>query len=214
MAETDDAQRPAVRSPGRRNKTAESLIDVSIAMLAERGEAGFRVEDVLQACDASPSSLYHHFGSRDGLIEAATFEAYRRASTDDLDAIRAAFAEAVDPDDLEARLDASMRSSTPGALSARRLERLRLLGAAVTRPALLAKFGQDVNRVTEELSQVFDRARSRGVLRSDLDSRQAAMFLQSYTFGLVLDDIAGDGTGTAGWSRILRGFAVGSGDQA
>jgi AcrR family transcriptional regulator len=192
-----------------RNKTAAALLEASIEMLAARGEAGFRVEDVLETCGASPSSLYHHFGSRDGLIEAATFEAYRRMTEEDFVVVRAAFSDAADPEDLLARLRVVARLFEGGDRAVLRLERLRLLGASVTRPALREKLGADIDRVTDELSGLFADGKRRGLIRPDVDTHAAAMFAQAFTFGFVLDDIAGDGIAMAGWVTMIDAFHEG-----
>lgn len=213
MSDTDDHTGTAARVRARAsddplptNKTAVALLEASIEMLASRGEAGFRVEDVLDACSASPSSLYHHFGSRDGLIEAATFEAYRRMTEEDFVVVRAAFGDAADPQDLLSRLRVVARMFEGGDRSILRLERLRLLGASVTRPALREKLGADVNRTTDELAEIFGDAQARGLLRPDIDPRAVALFAQSFTFGFVLDDVAGDGLDMHGWTRMIDLF--------
>ncbi|WP_327317116.1 TetR/AcrR family transcriptional regulator [Streptomyces sp. NBC_01235] len=50
--------------------TAELLLDVALRVYAAEGEQGFTVSAVTKASGVSLGSLYHHFGSLDGLLSA------------------------------------------------------------------------------------------------------------------------------------------------
>lgn len=69
----------------RGERTATRLLDTALAE-HERDPAGFGVPAVLAASGASAGSLYHHFGSLDGLVAAL----YARSMTELLDALCAA----------------------------------------------------------------------------------------------------------------------------
>jgi AcrR family transcriptional regulator len=50
--------------------TAEQLLDAALRVYGESGEQGLTVSAVTSASGVSPGSLYHHFGSMDGLLTA------------------------------------------------------------------------------------------------------------------------------------------------
>lgn len=50
---------------------ARRLAEVAVTMIDERGEAGLRVQDVVAEAGVQIPVLYRHFGSREGLIQAA-----------------------------------------------------------------------------------------------------------------------------------------------
>lgn len=50
--------------------TAEQLLDAALRVYGESGEQGLTVSAVTGASGVSPGSLYHHFGSMDGLLTA------------------------------------------------------------------------------------------------------------------------------------------------
>ncbi|MFF9489848.1 TetR/AcrR family transcriptional regulator [Streptomyces sp. NPDC014676] len=50
--------------------TAEQLLDAALRVYGESGEQGLTVSAVTAASGVSPGSLYHHFGSMDGLLTA------------------------------------------------------------------------------------------------------------------------------------------------
>ncbi|MDT0394539.1 MULTISPECIES: TetR/AcrR family transcriptional regulator [Streptomyces] len=50
--------------------TVEQLLDAALRVYGESGEQGLTVSAVTAASGVSPGSLYHHFGSMDGLLTA------------------------------------------------------------------------------------------------------------------------------------------------
>ncbi len=180
---------PPIGHQARSRSTIRALIEATIRELADRGEAGFRLDHVLQETGTSKSSLYHHFTSRDGLIEAATVVAFRAEVERDVDAIRAALAGATDAEDLVRRVDRITGAAQSPGRSDQRRERLRLLGSAANRPGLAAALGREQRRLTDELASVIRDAQARGIASRRHDARTVATFVQAFTFGRVLADI-------------------------
>ena len=52
--------------------TADLLLDTALRLYAEKGEQGLTVSTITRASGVSLGSLYHHFGSLDGLIDTLT----------------------------------------------------------------------------------------------------------------------------------------------
>ncbi|GJF35042.1 TetR family transcriptional regulator [Kitasatospora sp. NE20-6] len=52
--------------------TVELVLDEALRLFAASGEAGLTVQAVTRASGVSAGSLYHHFGSIDGLVSALT----------------------------------------------------------------------------------------------------------------------------------------------
>ena len=57
-----------------RHPTHQKILDEAIRIIEANGEAGLRVHDIEVAVDVTPPSIYHFFGSRDGLVSAAQAE--------------------------------------------------------------------------------------------------------------------------------------------
>lgn len=51
-------------------ETVDRLLDAALRVYAEAGEQGITVSSLTRTGGASPGSLYHHFGSVDGLMQA------------------------------------------------------------------------------------------------------------------------------------------------
>ena len=63
---------PTTRSAttARGEATRQRLIDATVALVCERGWAGTSVGAICKAAGAVKTALYHHFGSKDGLLRA------------------------------------------------------------------------------------------------------------------------------------------------
>ncbi|WP_238016893.1 TetR/AcrR family transcriptional regulator [Dactylosporangium sp. AC04546] len=73
--------------------TRDRLLDAALAVHAGDGPDGFTMSAVIKASGASSGSLYHHFGSFDGLAAAL----YTRCMSRLLDALLAALEPQTDP---------------------------------------------------------------------------------------------------------------------
>jgi len=184
--------------------TIDALVEATIRALAEFGEAGFRVEEVLAETGTSKGSLYHHFTNRDGLIEAATLVEFSRQIATDTAAIRQALDGAETRDDLLARLDAINAASQHPDRAAGRAKRLRILGTAVNRPALWTALGQEQSKLTDSITRVIETGQRRGLVPTSIDARALGTFIQSYTLGRVIGDIDPSPVDPAAWTALIR----------
>ena len=58
--------------------TREIILAAALTVLEEGGEAQFSTRAVCSAANVTAPTLYHHFGSADGLLSAAIEEAFRQ----------------------------------------------------------------------------------------------------------------------------------------
>jgi len=49
--------------------TRAALLDAAIEVIETSGESGFRIDAVLERVGVASMAIYHHFGSRDDLVE-------------------------------------------------------------------------------------------------------------------------------------------------
>jgi AcrR family transcriptional regulator len=59
-------------------ETRRMLVGVALKILEREGQAGYSTRAVCSSAGVSAPTLYHHFGSSDGLLSAALDEAFRQ----------------------------------------------------------------------------------------------------------------------------------------
>jgi AcrR family transcriptional regulator len=76
---TEKTERPLPK-PRRRRRTPESarreILDAAERQLMKKGPDGLRLQSIAADLGISHSSILHHFGSRDGLLDALSLDAF------------------------------------------------------------------------------------------------------------------------------------------
>ncbi len=179
---------PGASGPGA--ETVSRLIDAAVAALDAHGESGFRVEQVIEDAGASASSLYHHFGNRDGLIDAARAVEFTRRAAEDVASID--MSGELTRESLLAELDRINRDLSSDERAPQRKQRLAILGRAASRPELWASLEREQGRVIDELSSIIEVAQSLELIRGDVEPRALAVFMLGHGLGRVVSDLDPD----------------------
>ncbi len=191
----------------RAQATVSSLLEATIDSLEAHGESGVRLDDILDTTGVARSSLYHHFGDRDGLIDAARVVIFSRdvdADIRDLDRLLERASTAEEFRDGLHRVTAATQSP---ARRAKRMQRAYTIGAAQARPELAAALATEQQRLTDRLTTIVLGAQARGWVRNDLDPRAVAVLVQAYTLGRVVSDIDAKTVEQDGWVGLIAVLA-------
>lgn len=70
----------APQTPSRRGPTAQSILDAATHLFATRGVSATSVDDIAAAAGTAKGSVYYHFTSKSGLVEALIGEHSDRVS--------------------------------------------------------------------------------------------------------------------------------------
>lgn len=184
MAKTKEVKR---RAPRKTPDLAE-VIAVTTQLLLEHGEGGFRIEDVIEKTGISKSSLYLHFGDRDGLVAAAYVELFTTDTNRNISQAIAAFANIKSREELENIIPLLVESlvQTSGDV---RWNRIDVLSSARHRPQFLARITEAQTRMNSALEEVFRVQQELGNARLDMHPREMAVLIQAVSFGRLFRDI-------------------------
>lgn len=69
-----------------------------------------------------------------------------------------------------------------------RLIRAQILAASMKYPKLQKYISLEQRRLTDEISEILTYAKGQGLVKISVDTRIAAVFIQGYTFGKIIDD--------------------------
>ena len=129
----------------------DRMLEAAICAIEAHGEAGVRVDEISSAAEVAKPSLYHFFGSREGLIAAAQAERYRRSLNIGLEGV-VEIAEACESSEEFERLVRSwVESFASDAAGHRRAVRLSVLGSSVSRPDLQAEIVRTSEAASSQL---------------------------------------------------------------
>jgi AcrR family transcriptional regulator len=178
----------------RSRKTVRAILDAAINEIETVGASGLRHQRVLDAAGVTQGSLYHHFGSRDGLIDAAYAEMYTSGIDRAIEQAHVIIGEAdLRFDPLGDFLELLFGS---GGFEARRLQMAAIVAAQV-RPSLQAVIANAKRRLTNEVAGIIERFQVRSIIDPNADSRQLAVLFQSCSLGSISTSFEAEQDGAA-----------------
>lgn len=193
----------SVGTNSRGQATARALIDAARRQIESRSSQDVRIEEILAEVGVSPSSLYHYFGSREGLLEAAWIDWAQRNADEDVQVIAQVLERATTPDEVMDGLIAAVRAAQLPARTERRVQRLTVLAAAARRPAVRAEIGRLETETNRRYRQLLEQARDRGLLRDTADLSVVPVFVRAFTFGRVSNELSAEPIDIDAWNTVV-----------
>ena len=158
----------------------------TIAILAESGESGFRIETLIERTGISKSSLYTAFGSRDGLIAAALAKRFEQMILDTIGPIQSILGTARSRDDLRTGLRASTEFVADLARTPQRVERSAIIAGTKGRPEYSEWLTEAQTRLSSEFADIIAEAQGRGWVSNRFPARLIANYIQASVLGRVI----------------------------
>jgi AcrR family transcriptional regulator len=187
----------------------QAVLDAVAERLMTGDELLIRIPEICEATGVNYGSVYHHFGSREGVIDAAYNMIFSTFVEEDLAIIREATDHVVTLEEYVSAILPIVATMNSGPeRRARRALRIRIVSAALTRPELHTLIAETQSRLTEEWRRLIEMAQERQWLRDDIPASFLAVVLQIMVFGRALDDISVTPLDEEVWgSSITRLFA-------
>lgn len=183
--------------------TKQKLLDSAIRTINEKGEAGLRIDDLLNEVDVKAPTLYHHFGSREGLIVEAQAERFLRS-------IRVGTAEIIDAFNSSTTIE-DLKKAVRLAVSYRgdesriqyRLQRLNALGAAYARPDLAVRIVEAHEAQVRDVADAMRPFQATGLIRSDIDIEMVIAWYNGALIGGLLVELEPSTLDANHWSSVM-----------
>jgi AcrR family transcriptional regulator len=182
----------------------QAVLDAVAERLMTGDEILIRIPEICEATGVNYGSVYHHFGSREGVIDAAYNVIFTRLVEEDIRTF-ADVNESVETLDeyLSVMAPIVSRLSSGPERQARRAMRFRIVAAASTRPRLKEMIGKSQARLTDDLCTLTAFAQSKKWLRDDLSPKALSVLFQILVFGRALDDVSDDPVEEAVWEETI-----------
>ena len=179
-----DPDRPLFKE---RSVGEQALLDAAVTCLEQSGWDGAQVPDILEIAHASKSSLYHYFGSREGLLAAAAAERYRLSLVaEDQQILGAAAACATPAEFLDFMASQLARIITDPAVREMRRARVVVAADAMHRSELRADVARAQDLYLDALEGLLADAQERGLISPALDVRAYAAWNHAMCMGSSL----------------------------
>lgn len=163
-----------------------------------------RIPEICESTGVNYGSVYHHFGSREGVIDAAYSLIFSKIVEEDLASLRRVNESLTTIDEYVDAVRPVLEQISNGEERViRRAIRSRIVAAAITRPDLRVLIGINQARLTKELLRVAEFGQKREWMRRDVSAHSIAMLMQAVLLGRTLDDLSLEPISDAEWEQTL-----------
>ena len=150
--------------------TARDMLNRTIAVIETDGEDGVRVVDIAKHVGVAVTTLFHLFGNRESLIEAAQIERYVRGLATAIEEFDVATAIAKTKEDFRAVVIRFVRSEIAPAFAATRHSRQGVFGSAYGRTQLTQAITSSHNSLCLGMQVALQRAQDNAWVDPTLDT--------------------------------------------
>lgn len=178
---------PRQRAP-RKTPNLDEVIEITIQMVLEHGDSGFRIEELIGRTGISKSSLYLHFGDRDGLVGVAMSTAYLRDVKANVDGAIALFSGIFTRKQMQDAIPVLVNAAL-NTRNVARWQRVMVLASARHRPEMLKRISEAQTMIDTTLEELIRGKQKQGIIRKDLDAREIGILIQTAIIGRIFRDI-------------------------
>ena len=181
--------------------TMERLRDAAMEELASNGVEKFNLDDVLERADAARSSLYHHFGNKSGLIEAAQLAQMKITLSQDNEAFRATVEACKTSSELVEVVRALLMGLGKKPSQTMRRKRVSSLAAAEHSSDLGSALRRNQVSGTTYFEETLQIAKDKCFIDPVIDLRAIAYWIQGQFVGRILLDISKESALDDAWAE-------------
>ena len=182
----------------------QTVLDAVIERLVHGDESLIRIPEICEATGVNYGSVYHHFGSREGVIDAAYESMFIGLVNEDIAAIRNINETASSLQEYVEKMQPLLVALSAGEdRSNRRARRVRIVAAAITRPELRKLVGEIQSSLSADLTALVRHGQDQGWIRSDIPPNAIAVFFLALVFGRNLDDVSVTPIPQADWDVMV-----------
>lgn len=184
--------------------TKRRLIETVSVMLDGHQPYDVLIDGVLRESGVSKGSLYHHFDDFPDLVEQTLVLRFSDGVDETIRMMRAALDQSQSADDFWKRMHDLVWFSQDPKRAPRRAERARVIGMANGNERFAKVLAREQDRLTGEITEVVSTAQRNGWVREGLSPHAIALFIQAYTLGRALDDVAEQKVNAEDWASLIE----------
>lgn len=185
-----------------RHPTETKILDEAIRIIETSGEASLRVHDIETAVGVTAPSIYHFFGSREGLVAEAQAERLLRSFQRFDPVIEEAVASVTSRESAREAVRVLLTLIYDPSRTVERQRRLFAIGSAEGRPELAKRVNEITRFYLNETTERLRPLQERGVIRPELDLEAFTYWFAGQILGRVYVEVGAESTLFPQWDEI------------
>lgn len=185
------------------NDTRQRLLATAVEMLDEAEEKEVSAAEILRRTGIARGSLDHFWETISDLVSEAYLVRYSRYVEKSGGLIRQMLSECKTKEEFIAGLARVTELTQSPDRKANRYERARIRAMAEKNQSFREALGKVQRGLTDLFTEQFREVQERGWFNKDFDPRAAAVLIQAYTLGKIVDDVVDNGMDSANWNALI-----------
>ena len=195
--------KPIERDISRKGRaTIEKLLEVTISELDRVGLAEIDIDSLLRKSKISKGSLYHHFGSKNGLLAAAEAQQFMKYLKREGETFRKLIEDCATKQKFVDLVAGVMKITRLESNLDFRKKRVRAIAMSFNDEILAQVLKNAQIEVTEYLAGSFQIAKDRGWVKPDTDLMALSYWIQGVFIGHIMLDITERTEHEDAWSQV------------
>jgi AcrR family transcriptional regulator len=186
----------------RTDNTHERLLKAAAEAIDKGGEAAVKIREIAKKGNVTAPSVYHFFGSREGLIEAALAYRYLRGLTRIGDDFSTAVHRAKSKTEFTKIAHTFLALTFARERINIRKTRVNVLGSAQYRPSLSKELARAQDAANTIVGETIRFAQSKGWVRKDFDPEMFAAWFTGMAHARLLIELDGEHPKANEWDVI------------
>ena len=195
--------KPNERETNRRGReTIEKLLEVTVSELDRVGLAKIDIDSILRKSKISQGSLYHHFGSKNGLLAAAEAQQFFKYLERDVGTLRVLLEECKTKQAFINLVAAAIEITRLKENLEFRKKRVRAIAMSFNDKTLAQVLKNRQTNLSQQLADSFQIAKDHEWIRQDVDLIALSYWLQGVFIGHIMLDISGQSEHEEAWNKV------------
>jgi AcrR family transcriptional regulator len=190
-------------SPKSLHPTKQTLIDTVVTLMDTQPVMEINSDQVLEISGISKGSLYHHFEDFPELVESAMVTRFARSVDNSIMMLNEIINNSKSREEVVEGLKKVTRATQAEELMPHRAERVIAIAKAIRIPRMKDHLGEEQNRLTEALADLYRESVERGWADPAIDPRVVGVMVQAYTIGKIVDDITPTRMKAENWNSAI-----------
>ena len=195
------------KNPKGDHPTKVALLECVAKLLENHQSDEISVDMVCKTSGIALGSLYHHFQDLPNLIDQALVFRFARYVDRSIDWLNQALTNSTSKQEFFEGLKRVTRGTQTKELEQVRRERAGAIYRTGSHAAFAEALGLEQQRLTDEIANVVSTAQKNGWVHPGLDPQGAAVLIQAYSLGRIVDDISPSPMDNDKWIEIIDRLA-------
>lgn len=184
--------------------TAVQLVKACDQLLDTARPDQINTEKVLELSGISKGSMYHHFDDLNDLLEITFVYRYSKWIDLTINKMAVILSKAKTPDQLKNALFEITRQTQKDSQSGIRVERAWIYSQAHKNDRFQKRLSNEGDRLTTSLEDLVKDVMNKKLFKITLNPRAVAIFIQAYTFGVIVNDFTDNGISQEDWVNLIN----------